>query len=63
MKTKARSKARPHVMSTAAAKAKVLRDDPVMARQIKEHRPVGELLQLLDLPEDEVLWHYGFRPE
>lgn len=46
---------RTNVIFAAKAYAEVLRSDPVMARQIKEHIPVGQLLELLDLTEDEVL--------
>lgn len=46
---------RTNVIFAAKAYAEVLRSDPVMARQIKEHIPVGRLLELLDLSEEEVL--------
>jgi len=46
---------RTNVIFAAKAYAEVLRSDPVMARQIKEHIPVGQLLELLDLSEEEVL--------
>lgn len=46
---------RTNVIFAAKAYAEVLRSDPVMARQIKEHIPVGQLLELLDLSQDEVL--------
>lgn len=46
---------RTNVIFAAKAYAEVLRSDPVMARQIKEHIPVGQLLELLDVTEDEVL--------
>ena len=46
---------RTNVIFAAKAYAEVLRSDPVMARQIKEHIPVGQLLELLDLNEEEVL--------
>lgn len=45
---------RTNVIFAAKAYAEVLRSDPVMARQIKEHIPVGQLLELLDLSEEEV---------
>jgi len=46
---------RTNVIFAAKAYADVLRSDPVMARQLKEHIPVGQLLELLDLSEEEVL--------
>lgn len=46
---------RTNVIFAAKAYAEVLRSDPVMARQIKEHIPVGQLLELLDVTEEEVL--------
>lgn len=49
---------RTNVIFAAKAYAEVLRSDPVMARQIKEHIPVGQLLELLDLSEEEVCEHF-----
>ena len=46
---------RTNVIFAAKAYAEVLRSDPVMARQIKEHIPVEQLLELLGLSEEEVL--------
>lgn len=46
---------RTNVIFAAKAYADVLRSDPIMARQLKEHIPVGQLLELLDLSEEEVL--------
>ena len=45
---------RTNVIFAAKAYAEVLRSDPVMARQIKEHIPVGQLLELLGVTEEEV---------
>ena len=45
---------RTNVIFAAKAYAEVLRSDPVMARQLKEHIPVGQLLELLDVTKEEV---------
>lgn len=43
-----------HVMTKAKAYAIALRDDPVMAGQIREHLSVEQLIQLLNITEDDV---------
>jgi hypothetical protein len=45
-------------MRMAAAYADILRADPVMAGQIKEHIPIRDLLDLLQLSEYDVLAAY-----
>ena len=49
---------RPHVMHMAKAYADVLMADPVMAAQIKEHLPIRQLLEVLQLSEEEVVEAY-----
>lgn len=46
-------------MHMAKAYADVLLADPVMAGQIKEHLPVRQLLEVLQLTEEEVLQAYS----
>jgi hypothetical protein len=43
-----------HVMTKAKAYAVALRDDPVMAGQIREHLSVEQLIQLLNITEEDV---------
>lgn len=50
---------RPHVMRMAKAYADVLLADPVMAGQIKEHLPIRQLLEILQLTEKEVIQAYS----
>jgi hypothetical protein len=50
---------RPHVMRMAKAYADVLLADPVMAGQIKEHLPIRQLLEILQLTEEEVIQAYN----
>lgn len=52
---------RTNVIFAAKAYAEVLRSDPVMARQLKEHISVGQLLELLDLTEEEVCEAFRIR--
>lgn len=46
------------VIRMAKAYADILVADPVMAGQIKEHLPIRQLLELLQLSEDEVIQAY-----
>lgn len=46
-------------MHMAKAYADVLLADPVMAGQIKEHLPIRQLLEVLQLTEEEVLQAYS----
>ena len=46
------------VIRMAKAYADILVADPVMAGQIKEHLPIRQLLELLQLSEREVLEAY-----
>lgn len=45
-------------MHMAKAYADVLMADPVMAAQIKEHLPIRQLLEVLQLSEEEVVEAY-----
>jgi hypothetical protein len=44
-----------HVMVKAKAYADALRDDPVMASQIREHLSPEQLIQLLGITENDIL--------
>lgn len=44
-----------HVMTKAKAYAVALRDDPVMAGQIREHLSVAQLFQLLNITEEDAI--------
>ena len=54
-----------HVMTKAKAYAIALRDDPVMAGQIREHLSVEQLIQLLNITEDDVreVFRIGEEPD
>lgn len=54
-----------HVMTKAKAYAIALRDDPVMAGQVREHLSVEQLIQLLNITEDDVrkVFRIGEKPD
>ncbi len=54
---------RVHVMAKAKAYADALRDDPVMASQLREHFSVEDLLHRLRITEDDVIDAFGWRQE
>ena len=51
------------MMAKAKAYADALRDDPVMASQLREHFSVEDLLHRLRITEDDVIDAFGWRQE